>query len=256
MKKISLSLLVLMLFTLTIQTNVFAYSYGDPNKEKIAEVYKKMVVKLNESPPNYEEAKELFLTVKEEIDMHMGEDASRFILDPLNSEDKQSTIQNMEKLLALNISRRLIAVEKSFEEFDKSKKILAKGFATYQALSPAVREIDSELDEQIKNQFDITLESLGNPGLFGVGEKPSDIEQFKQNKKVILDSLKELFNIEAFDVGHFTKSQTEQELENEQVRSGDEYTDYSDWRNWIPLLVIVLVIAGTVIYFVKRKTSK
>ncbi|MFZ3579952.1 hypothetical protein [Virgibacillus sp. DJP39] len=253
MRKMSLLILtIILLSAFTNEVSVSAYSYGDPNKEKIAEVYRKMVIKLNESPPNYEAAKEFFLTVKEEIDMHMGKDASEIVLDPLNNKDKKATINNMEKLLALNISRRLEALEQGFGEYDTSKKLLAKAFATYEALSPTVRDFDPDLDEQIKQNFDSALEALGNPGLFGVGEKKSNFKQFKKSKQFILDSLKEPFEIEAYDVGHFTKGDTEQELKNQDTQSSD-YTDYSELKNWIPILIIALIICAASIYFIRKR---
>ena len=44
----------------------------------------------------------------------------------------------MDELLVLNIARRLESVEQNFSEFDTSKRLLAKGYATYEALSPKI----------------------------------------------------------------------------------------------------------------------
>ncbi|ARI77953.1 hypothetical protein [Halobacillus mangrovi] len=251
MKKFSLFLAMMLFITFSIQTNVAAYSYGDPSEEKIAEVYKDMVVKLNQTPPNFEEAEALYNTVKEEVDMHMGEDVSEVILDSIENKDKEATIENMQKLLALNISRRLEAIEKNFDDYDTSKKLLAKGNATYEALSPAVADENSELDGKIKDEFDQALEALGNPGLFGVGEKESDKEQFVSSKDFILEELKQPFDIEEYSAGHFTESATEGE--NGSQSAVDKYTDFSELKNWLPLLVIGIVIIGVVIYFIRRK---
>ncbi len=50
-------------------------------------------------------------------------------------------------MLVLNVARRLANVEKNFDNYDTSKRLLAKAFATYKALSPIVQQNDAELDE-------------------------------------------------------------------------------------------------------------
>lgn len=226
-----------------------AYSYGDPNEEKVAEVYKEMQLKLDEDPPNYSAAQSLFETVKEEIDMHMGTEPGEIIMQNLNDKDKEATEENMEKLLILNIARRLESIEKNFKEYDTSKKLLAKGFATYQALSPKVENSNPEIDKKIKAEFDSALEALGNPGLFGVGKKPSDLNAFNSSKEEILNSLQKEFNLGSLEVGHFT------EVAEEEGPGKKDWTDLSNIRNWIPLILIVGVIAAVIVVGIRKRRA-
>lgn len=249
MRKVITAFILVFLIVSSQQQSAFAYSYGDPNEEKVAEVYKQMLVKLDEDPPNFGDAKSLFETVKKEIDMHMGKEPSEIVLQNIADKDKEATISNMQKILVLNISRRLENVEQSFEDFDKSKKLLAKGFATYKALSPAVQEQDTELDKKLQDDFDSALKSLGNPGLFGVGEQEPNIELFKEKKEEILNSLKEQFQLKSLEVGHFTEgSNAEKEL-----TENDGWTDYSQVKNWLPILILLAAILGIVFYVKRRK---
>ncbi|ALF11732.1 hypothetical protein [Parageobacillus thermoglucosidasius] len=231
--------------------SVFAYSYGDPNEEKVAEAYKQMAEKLNEQPPNFAEARAIFETVKEEIDMHMGKEPSQAVLSALDKKDKEAVLKNMEKILVLNIARRLENVEKNFAQYDTSKRLLAKAFATYEALSPMVQGKDAALDKQLKDEFNKALQSLGNPGLFGVGEKETDIEQFKKSKETILTSLQKQFGLKSLKVGHFSESATEKPQEVQKK----EWTDLSKLKNWIPIAILVIVIAGAVVYSWRRKRT-
>ncbi|EID45219.1 hypothetical protein [Parageobacillus thermoglucosidasius] len=231
--------------------SVFAYSYGDPNEEKVAEAYKQMAEKLNEQPPNFAEARAIFETVKEEIDMHMGKEPSQAVLSALDKKDKEAVLKNMEKILVLNIARRLENVEKNFVQYDTSKRLLAKAFATYDALSPMVQGKDAALDKQLKDEFNKALQSLGNPGLFGVGEKETDIEQFKKSKETILTSLQKQFGLKSLKVGHFSESATEKPQEVQKK----EWTDLSKLKNWIPIAILVVVIAGAVVYSWRRKRT-
>ncbi|WP_066251802.1 hypothetical protein [Neobacillus drentensis] len=239
-----------LIFYSTPLSSAFAYSYGDPNEEKVAEVYKEMVVKLDENPPNYNSAQKNFETVKEEIDMHMGLEPAKLILSNLKDKDKEATINNMQKLLVLNIARRLESIEKGFAEYDTTKRLLAKAFATYDALSPKVEAEKPENDKKIRADFDQALEALGNPGLFGVGKKEANLDEFKKNKDEILNSLKTEFNIKSLEVGHFSESAIESGTEKK------DWTDISNIRNWVPLVLIAGIIIAVIIIVIRRRRNR
>ena len=241
---------VIFLFTHVFSITAYAYTYGDPNKEELAEAYKEMLIELDKNPPDFSTARKHYETVKEEVDMHMGPEPSNIILQNLEDQDKEQTIENMDELLVLNIARRLENVENNFTEFDTSKRLLAKGFATYEALSPKIEAKNPDLDKEMKAEFDEALESLGNPGLFGVGQTEADIEAFKASKEMILSRLQTEFNIKSLEVGHFSESAAETETKNQ------DWTDLSNIRNWIPIIIIVAVIVAVVVVAVRKRKSK
>jgi hypothetical protein len=248
MKKFSILFFIVAILFYNISINgAFAYSYGDPNEEKLAEVYKEMLVKLDENPPNFSAAQKLYETQKEEIDMHMGPEPSKLIMANINDKDKEAAIINMEKLLVLNVARRLENIEKNFSEYDTSKKLLAKGFATYDALAPKVEAENPDTDKKIRADFDQALEALGNPGLFGVGKKEANLDAFKENKVEILNSLKTEFKLKSLEVGHFSESTTEQNTGKK------DWTDISNIRNWIPLILIAGVIIAVIIFVIRKR---
>ncbi|BCB05055.1 hypothetical protein [Bacillus sp. KH172YL63] len=239
--------LLFLLYNIVFSSTASAYSYGDPSEEKIAEAYKEIMIKLDEDPPNYKESKKIYETVQEEVDQHMGEKPSQVILDELDNKEKEKVIQHFDELLVLNIARRLEGIDQNFSEYDTSKRLLAKGFATYKTLSPKVEGENPELDGKIREAFDQALESLGNPGLFGVGTKKSDQEAFKENKTFILDSLQEEFNIKSLEVGHFAESATEESSGKQ------EWTDISNLKNWLPIIIIVAGLAAAIVYAVRKR---
>jgi hypothetical protein len=249
-KRMLLFFTVLLLFTHVFSITANAYTYGDPNKEELAEAYKEMLIELDKTPPDFSTARKHYETVKEEVDMHMGPDPSNIILQNIEDKEKEQTIESMDELLVLNIARRLENVETNFAEFDTSKRLLAKGYATYEALSPKIEAKNLDLDKEIKAEFDKALESLGNPGLFGVGQKEADLEAFKASKETILSRLQTEFNIKSLEVGHFSESATETEKRNK------DWTDVSNIRNWIPLIIIVVVIIAVVLVARRRRKSR
>ncbi|MCM3602576.1 hypothetical protein M3175_17730 [Robertmurraya korlensis] len=250
-KLLFFSLLVVLTFTSMFTTSASAYTYGDPNKEEVAEAYKEILLKLDQDPPNFVEAREIYESVKKEVDMHMGAEPSEIILAGMDSKDKEATIENMEKLLVLNIARRMESIEGNFTEYDTSKKLLAKAFATYEALSPRVEAENPEIDKELKASFDEALNALGNPGLFGVGKKESDLEAFKTNKEKILSHLQKEFQLKSLEVGHFSDSATETESTGKK-----EWTDISNIRNWIPLILISAAIVGVIVFTIRKRNRK
>ncbi|MFK2827042.1 hypothetical protein QYG89_15425 [Bacillus sp. B190/17] len=250
-KTIFFSFLLVFVLNSMFSATAHAYTYGDPNKEDVAEAYKEMLIKLDQNPPNFAEARKIYDSVKKEIDMHMGPEPSKIILDRIEAKDKEAAIENMEKLLVLNIARRLESIESKFTEYDTSKKLLAKAFATYEALSPRVEAVNPDLNKELKADFDQALNALGNPGLFGVGKKESDLDAFKENKEAILSALQKEFKLKSLEVGHFSESATDTEAAKKK-----EWTDVSNIRNWIPLLLIVAVIGSIVIFTIRKKKRR
>ena len=179
--------------------------------------------------------------------MHMGPDPSKVILQNLENKDKEQTINNLDQLLVLNIARRLENIDKNFSEYETSKRLLAKGFATYEALSPKVEARNPEVDKEIKSDFDKALNSLGNPGLFGVGQKEADQKAFDASKDQIFSLLQEEFDLKSLKVGHFAESATNASSQE------NNWTDISNLRNWLPLVIIVVIIVAVVIFTIRKR---
>ncbi|PGS52581.1 hypothetical protein [Bacillus sp. AFS041924] len=249
-KYIIVSFLFLFAVSNLIASPASAYSYGNPNEEQLAEVYKDMLVKLDKNPPDYTSAKKLFGTLQKEIEMHMGPDSTKTIIGNLDNKDKEATIDNMNKLLVLNIARRLENIEKNFKDYETSKKLLAKGYATYDALSPIVEAKNPTTHNELKAEFDNALKALGNPGLFGVGKKEPDQKAFSKSKDKILSTLQKEFKLKSLEVGHFSESVTESTVKKK------EWTDISNLRNWIPIVLIVGVMTLVVMFAIRKNRKK
>ncbi|GEN34987.1 MULTISPECIES: hypothetical protein [Aneurinibacillus] len=224
----------------------WAYSYGNPNEEAVAENYKQVVAKLNQEPPDFKGAVEIFQPIKKELDMHMGPEPAKAIQDALAAEDKEAALNTYQKTLILNIARRMESIEKDFKNYEQNKILLAKARATYDAISPIVKEKDPKVDEKVRAAYDEALAALGNPGLFGVGVKQPDQAKYTAKKNEIFDVLKQEFGIESLDVGHFKPG----EGPGNPVKKTS--TGLGDPKNWIPLAAIILVL-GFIVFRTMRK---
>ena len=101
-----------------------AYSYGDPNQEVVADAYEQMAAALAKEPPNFAEAAASFDQVKEELESHMGKQPVDMVQSALEEQDKDTVITLMQKILVLNIARRLEAV--NVTDYPNAKLLLAK----------------------------------------------------------------------------------------------------------------------------------
>jgi hypothetical protein len=227
-------LLVLLVLAL-VPLKAAAYSYGNPNEEQVAEVYKQFYAKLSGDKPDFAGAKQVFDPIVEELDMHMGPEPAKAIKAALEAKDQGAAIVNFQKTLVLNTARRLESAEKEFANYQQAKLLLAKGLATYEALAPTVKEKDAAADAEVRAAFDKALEALGNPGLFGVGVKEPDPQMFKMSREKVLSVLQKLFAMPSLEVGHFVSAGGDEGAGN---RKADAAVDGA-WKNWLPLVVIV-----------------
>ena len=239
-------LFICTLMTIALPQLAGAYSYGNPNEEAVAENYKQVAAKLNENPSNYAGAAQALAPIQQELDMHMGPEPFKAIKQALTDEDKQAALMAYQQTLVLNVARRMESIEKDFANYENNKMMIAKARATYEALSPIVQQKDAAVDLTVRADFDAALAALGNPGLFGVGVKQPEQAVYTSKKEAIFAVLQKQFNMDSIEVGHFKPGEGPGNSEKK------ESTGITDPKNWIPFVVIVLVL-GFIIFRTMRK---
>jgi hypothetical protein len=173
--------------------NAFAYSYGDPTKEDVAETFNLIKSKLSSSPADWNAALEAYKVRRAEISSHFGESVAVTLDHNFEMKEKDLVIGNYRYVLYLNLKRRFDYAEKDIEDYGKVKILLGKAKGTYDVLKPYVEsKIPGEISK-LDTAFEAALESIGNPGLFGMGKKPVNPEEFKKQTTYILSTLKPLF---------------------------------------------------------------
>ncbi|WP_281888917.1 hypothetical protein [Paenibacillus sp. YYML68] len=183
----------MLLLLITLPHSAWGYSYGDPNKEDIAEALIIISGKLNGSPADWEGAFQQYLVHKKVLELEFGTKLTGTLEANFASKDKELLIANYRGMLALNIERRFNYVEKELADYSKTKLLLAKSKGTFDVLKPSVK--DAATITAVEASFNKALEALGNPGLFGVGKVEPNLEQFKTESSFILSKVKPLFTI-------------------------------------------------------------
>jgi hypothetical protein len=198
-KKVIKICLLFMIATLLVPVNVLAYSYGDPTKEDVAETFNLIKIKLSSSPPDWSAAYEAYKVRRAEISSHFAESVAVTLDHNFEIKEKDLVIENYRYVLYLNLERRFDYAEKDINDYGKVKILLGKAKGTYDVLKPYIESKSSgEIISNLETAFEVALESIGNPGLFGMGKKPVNPEEFKKQATYILTTLKPLFTYKKY----------------------------------------------------------
>ncbi|WP_308636694.1 prolipoprotein diacylglyceryl transferase [Paenibacillus silvisoli] len=193
------AMLVIALFLVLAPTSAWAYSYGDANTEDVAETFKVVVTALSKSSPDWGTAEAAHKERREEIAAHFGESVAKTLDANLKSRQAKETIANYKALLIMNLDRRFENTLKGVSDYTNAKMLLAKARATFVVLTPfAEAKLSAAKIDSLNADFDTALEAIGNPGLFGVGQKDPDEKALKDAVNRIYGSLKPLFPYTAY----------------------------------------------------------
>lgn len=172
-----------------------AYSYGDPNEEEVAETFKLVIAKLSESTSDWDSALAAYKVRRSEISAHFGASVATTLDKNFSAKDKNAVISNFKAVLVMNLDRRFEYAIKDINDYTKVKLLLTKAKSTYETLEPYIDDTDKV--KTAKQDFEVALEALGNPGLFGVGEKEAEPAVFKEKVTSIYSSVKSMFPFKA-----------------------------------------------------------
>jgi hypothetical protein len=249
MKKGLLFWLFIILLLAPLSANqAYAYSYGDPGEEQLAEAYKELDNYLQQD--DWDNARAVYDTYAKEFDLYFTKTKAP-IEAGFEQKDKELVLQSYQYAMLLNIERRLHFAEEQFDDYGQAKLLLAKARGTFSVLEPIfIEKTNQETADAIYQAFDEALASLGNPGLFGIGSQTNDVEAFGEQKTFILTELQNNFELpteEQKDESHLTE-------ENLGFLGGSGEEGNS--RFWLMFTVGLFVVFVGLIAFNKMKKKK
>jgi flagellar basal body-associated protein FliL len=245
-KKLQITIIMLLTLCLLLPGGALAYSYGDPNQEEVAESFKEIVVELNRNPIDWSKVEAIYKTRRAEISSHFGEDVALKLDVNLSDEDKDSFIANFKAVLGMNLKRRFDYSMKDFGDYAEVKLLVAKAKGTYDVLKPY---LPSNETNALEAAFNDAYEALGNPGLFGVGEQPSNETVFKEQTTYILNTILPLFPFE---------DQIEGDSKPEQFPGVVEHAPMERMKKTntaisIIIILVVIAIVGVGIWILRKR---
>jgi hypothetical protein len=178
-----------MLF-LTLTSSIDAYSYAAAGKEPTIDA-KELIIKainkddfdsaliiFNEHKLNYQYLNDAFID-----GLYVG------LQSAIKEKNKKNIVKYLELSLGAEILRRIDGGYKNIKTFNISKVMLAKANKFYKLLSVS---LDAKTDKKLQTSIKACIDSIGNPGLFGVGAKPANEKTYKANQKIIIEIVNSL----------------------------------------------------------------
>ncbi len=129
---------------------------------------------------NYDQASQKIIERKylyEYFENNSKEALYQPLLDASISKNKVKVMELLDRSLVLEIQELLDQVNEMFEKYQASRLRLIKAKKHLQVLTS---------DKKPMKIMKKILDSLGNPGLMGIGQRDSNKVQFLENKKVLL----------------------------------------------------------------------
>ncbi|MDQ0245831.1 hypothetical protein J2S09_003409 [Bacillus fengqiuensis] len=248
MKKGLFFLLTLIFIFSTVSVNkTYAYSYGDPGEEQLAEAYKELDKYLQQD--DWDNALAVYNTYQKEFDLYFTKTKAP-IEAGFEEKNKELVLKSYQYAMLLNIERRLHFAEEQFDDYGQAKLLLAKARGTFNVLEPIlVEKADQQTADEIYKAFDEALTSLGNPGLFGIGSKSNDSAAFTEKTTFILTELQKHFQLP-------TEEKDESHLTEDNLGFLDGKGEKGSSSFWLIFTVGLLVVFVGLIAFNKMKKKK
>ncbi|VAX20958.1 hypothetical protein MNBD_NITROSPINAE04-1241 [hydrothermal vent metagenome] len=173
--------LALLFFSLSWPHTAFSYGYAEAEDEMVI-IFREGLIAASEG--NWDLARK---KSKEGISAQKGHLFEADKLGPefnvaIEKKDTSKTAELFANLVYISIREKLYrCMRDGLKDFKNNKARLGLARKSYiDALDGNVKKQDPKKSEAILKQFDIALEAVGNPGLFGVGARQADPEGFEK----------------------------------------------------------------------------
>jgi hypothetical protein len=182
--------ILLFLVALLASINLHAYSYASAGKEPTIDSKEAILKAINID--DFKAANSLFVKYEKNY-KYLNDDFNKQLFDGLKTsiekKNKELIVKWLNISIATEIQRRLDGGLKNIKEFNIAKVMLAKADKFYKLLSVS---LEKNKNKKLKTAIKNCMKAIGNPGLFGVGAKPANIEEYKTNKQIAVKILKSL----------------------------------------------------------------
>ena len=186
MKKI----ILMMLVSLFVSSNALAYSYAAAGKEPTIDAKEKILKAVNAD--DFATAKKVFKE-NERNYKYLTAEFINGLYDGLNtaleSKDKKSVMKYLELSLAAEVQRRVDGGLQNIDTFNVAKVMLAKANKFYKLLSPS---LNAKKAKELKTALKACTKAIGNPGLFGVGARKANKEDYMKNQRKVIEIIQSL----------------------------------------------------------------
>jgi len=163
-------------FVLIFSAQSFAYSYAAAGKEPLIEGREALLKALSAS--DYSAVKTAYNSMQAEFiyfNEHHGLNVDEQMQTAITEQDQQGVATALIITMKAEVMRRLEGAEQNINDYQVAKVLVVKSKLFIDLLAA-----DLTADNRKKADTAIrgALASIGNPGVFGVGQKPADVTRF------------------------------------------------------------------------------
>jgi hypothetical protein len=163
-------------FVLLFSTQSFAYSYAAAGKEPLIEGRETLLKAL--SANDYTAVQTAYDSMLAEFvyfNEHHGLNVDEQMQTAITDQNQQGVATALTTTMKAEVMRRLEGAEQNINDYQVAKVLVVKSKLFIDLLAA-----DLTADNRQKADLAIrgALASIGNPGVFGVGQKPADVTRF------------------------------------------------------------------------------
>lgn len=181
--------MTLFIWSLLFGSSAQAYSYAAAGKEPLIDGREALLLALSQA--DFEaiatvanELSDEFHYLKETHHVDLASPMQTAIM----SKDKAQIEVIMDQALVEEVVRRLEGAEQNLGDYQVAKVLVVKSKRFLDLVTP---KLNSDKRETVNKAIVAALESIGNPGVFGVGQMPADPECFAKERQEIVKALQE-----------------------------------------------------------------
>ena len=182
-----MTLSIIILVGLLSIKSASAYSYAAAGKEPLIEASEAFYKAFNDNA--YDDLQKIYLPFRKEIeylDINHDEGLLLSFDDAIAEKNDKLIINALNRALVVDVSRRLNAALINIENYQMAKTLVIKSKQLYDIMA---QSYGAKKRQSIYNNLDICLNMIGNPGIFGVGKKPTNATAYKAALDDILSNL-------------------------------------------------------------------
>ncbi|WP_232784205.1 hypothetical protein [Moritella sp. Urea-trap-13] len=178
---------ILSFFVLLFSAQSFAYSYAAAGKEPLIEGREALLQAL--SANDYTAVNTAYNSMRAEFvyfNEHHGMNVDKKMEIAISEQDQQGIVTALIMTMKAEVMRRLEGAEQNINDYQVAKVLVVKSKLFIDLLAA-----DLTADNRQKADIAIrgALASIGNPGVFGVGQKPADLTSFIEFRTALQNAL-------------------------------------------------------------------
>lgn len=177
------------LLLLLVSGQSLAYSYAAAGKEPIIEGRELLLQAL--STQDYSAVQKAYDSMQAEFayfNLHHGLKLDEQMQAAISAQDEKTILATLLTTMKAEVMRRLEGAEQNITDYQVAKVLVVKSKIFIDLLAA---DLTADNRQQADKAIRGVLAAIGNPGVFGVGQKPADKAKFIEYRNMLKDALAE-----------------------------------------------------------------